>query len=305
MKWFSIIITLVCFASACNNTTKKSGNEFEGKEQLKDTAAASFRLIDKDGYRFFERISTDYKVVKLNTDGGELPVMLKITETELSFLDSAGKEKAFYVEARSLDGGKTLWTQSFKATEIELAGNLMFARLEGFFDEEDYVRVFSLPNGKEFLDYSYDKAQILFPGNKDKRIVGYVSQKTAGTPLKKIEEENLLGVVQLASGDALLDRVFIKIKRSNYSDRVPRYVPEIVFDSQAKGANIVDGGKTVIMMGEGSSKSAKADNVSLNLVYYIGDDLESTTLSIPIKNDRFMVENARFDSGIFELLRPK
>jgi methylenetetrahydrofolate dehydrogenase (NADP+)/methenyltetrahydrofolate cyclohydrolase len=300
-------IAALAVLSSCNQSQKKNTDTFttpSGKNIFTDSASSSVKVFNDNGKICIQQSSTSYQMVDAYEGSLRVPLLLKIKKTELCFADSANKHKVYEVSAKSVMDTKTVeWSNEFVATEIEFKDNTLYAIHEGTEGEEDFIKRFSLLNGKEVFSCSYADLKVNIPNVKGKQFVGYTSRRAATNPLGEIQEENLLGVIRLGSSTDLLQSVKVKLKRSSAASKIPTTTPDMIFLVLNENTTAIEDGKSIILMKADEHYQQKdVKDFSLKLTFYYGDDNEATNIIIPVNNDTFNLSGAQYDKDIFELL---
>lgn len=293
--------------ASCKNKQEDTNQTIvvSGKEVYADTASSSVKVFDKDGRICVQQTSTYYEIVDAYERNQRIPLLLKITKTDLCFADSVNKEKVYQIEAKSVMDTKSVsWQCQFVATEINLKDNsntLLVVR-EGTGSEEDQISRFSLLDGKQVFNCSYGDLRVAIPNIKDKRFIGFVSRNTVGAPIQSMKEENLIGLVDYASSTAHINNLKIFLKRSAVSSSIPAYTPEMVLVSADANSSVIEDGKSLILMKADENYTTKdVTGFALKITYYYGDDNESTDIILPIENDNLVLSKAKYDKEIFDI----
>lgn len=312
-KILSVTITalvLTCIFSACKQRVKDEGAQpidiaVKGKEIYTDTAPSSVKVFDNEGRVCIQQTSSWYEVADAFEGKDRIPLLLKITRTDLCFADSVNKDKVYKVEAKSILDTKSIeWETQFVATDINLKdkSNTLFAIHEGDEQHEDLLMRFSLLDGKEVLRGSYSEMKVYVPNSKDKRFAGFVSRKTITSPVQKQNTENLIAIITWSSTTKKLQEVKLSLKRSAVSQLVPEYTPEMQLQPMDNAVAPIDDNKGLILMKAGEDfKSNDVKGFYVVYTFYIGEDNEQTSIRIPVENDRLAITKAQYDKDIFVL----
>ncbi len=296
----------VIMLTACNQKQEKNNSTSstpDGKIAYSDSASSSVKVFDENGRVCVQQSNTYYQLVDVYEAQSKIPLLLKIRKTELCFADSVNKHKVYEIEANSvLDTKEVKWQTQFVATDIEFKDNSLLAVHEGIDGEEDFLKRISLLTGKEIFSCSYGELKVAIPNVRQKRFIGYTSQKAATNPVKELKEENLLGVIRYSNGLTDVPSLFLKLKRSTVAAKIPDYTPDMVLVPANSNTSAIEDGKQIILMRANENYSAKdVADFSLKLTFYYGDDNETTEVTIPVVNDKFDLSKASFDKDIFEL----
>lgn len=310
---FFPFLLLLLFFSACKEKKKASSDDTSNdilkydnaQKMYEDTAASSVRVFDNDGRVCIQQTSISYEMVDVYDNGKKIPLLLKVTKTDLCFADSVNKNKVYHISARSVLDNKALsWETEFVATDIYLRDktNSLQAILEGQDGEEDLIARFSLFDGRKIFEASYSEMLVSIPNVKSKRFVGYTSRGTVKEPIQDRNEENLIGLVSYSTSQKSVNTIKIKLKRSAVATKIPAYTPDMTFIAQNENVNIIRDGKEVILMkADENFKAEDVKDFAVQFTFYYGDDNEFTIVTIPVVNDKLNLAGARYDKDIFEL----
>ncbi|MES2620843.1 MAG: hypothetical protein V4615_08320, partial [Bacteroidota bacterium] len=220
---FLSLVPCTLLFNSCNNKDKPTAdNEIKvtGTESFTDSATSSVKVFDIKGRICIQQTNTFYELVDVYEGAAKIPLLLKIRKTEICFADSVNNHKVYEVEAHSiLDTKNVQWNNKFVATQIAFKDNTLLATHEGSDAEEDFFTRFSLFDGKEVFSCSYGELKAVVPTVRNKRFIGYTSQRSATAPIQERGEENLLGIVRYASGLAPVNGAKIILKRGAVADR--------------------------------------------------------------------------------------
>ena len=301
----SSLIICLCLVS-CKDKGKPTTDDTvttTGTPTYSDSASSSVKVFDQNGRVCIQQSNTYYQLADVYEGTTKIPLLLKIKKTELCFADSINKDKVYEIEAKSvLDSKNIQWQSHFVATDIQFKDNTLLTIHEGTDAEEDLLTRFSLLDGKEVFSCSYGELKAVIPNVRDKRFVGYTSQKAATQPIQNRKEENLLGIVRYSTGTKAVNALNIVLKRSSVANKIPLYTPDMVFVPSGEGTTAIEEGKSIIMMKADEHYTSKdVGGFALHLTYYYGDDNESTVISVPVVNDQFDLAHAKFDKDIFDI----
>lgn len=307
MKYNFWLATLVIL-TAVTGCKKKAGQTSSdtvvttnGKDYT-DTSASSVRVFDDKGRICVQQSSTYYEVINYYEGATKIPLLLKINKVELCVADSVNKHKVYNISAKSVMDTKDVhWEANFVATDIRFQDNTLLATHEGADSEEDYLKRFSLRDGKEVFSCSYGDMKVAIPNVRDKRFIGYTSKSAASQPIQELKQENVLAIINYGSSEKKINAFKLKLKRS--AADIPVYTPEMVLVPANENTSVIDDGKSIIMMkSDEHYKPADVTGFSAQYTFYFGPDNEATILSIPVKNDKLDLAGAKYDHDIFELV---
>ncbi len=304
----SAFIILVALLSSCNQKDKPKSEgtpiTITGNAVYSDTATSSVRVFDQNGKVCIQQSNIFFEIVNVYEGKNKIPLLLKIKKTELCVADSVNRERVYEIEAKSvLDTKSIAWTSSFVATEIEFKDNVLLATKEGSESEEDLLTRYSLLDGKAVISCSYNDMKIVIPNVREKRFIGFISQKATTNPIQNLKEENVLGLINYSSCNSTLGSVAVKLKRSKAAEKIPTYTPEMTLVADNSNATVIEDGRSVILMKANENYTTKdITDFSVKFTFYYGDDNEATDIIIPIRNDKLDIAGAKLDKDIFEII---
>lgn len=300
-----LIISASVFTVACKEKAKPVADTvpMDTKTGYSDSSSSSVRVFDRDGRVCIQQTNTYYELVNAYEGTNKIPLLLKIKKTDLCYADSINKDKVYEVSAKSVMDTKSVeWQTQFVATDLQFKDNTMTTVREGADGEEDFLKRFSLLDGKEVFSSSYGEVKAVVPNVKDKRFIGYTSKNTASHPLADLDVENLLGVIRYGSSTGAGNAFYLLLKRSAVASKIPSYTPEMVLVPANENTTAIEDGKSLVLM-KADEHYQKSDikDFALKLIFYYGDDNESTQIIIPVVNDQMDLKSAKYDKDIFDI----
>ncbi len=305
---FYLVISGLLLVTCCKQRNKPQTNEpvkVSGKQVYQDSSSSMVKVFDQNGRVCIQQTSTYYEMVDAYEGTNKIPLLLKITRTDLCYADSVNKDKVYQVSAQSVMDTKPIqWQAQFVATDVQLKDktNTIEAIHEGTGEEEDLVIRFSLLDGKEVFSCSYSDMKVSIPNLRERRFAGFTSRSAVTDPIKKSGGENAIGFITYSSSSAPISRLALKLKRGPVADKIPAYTPEMTFVAANENSNVIEDGKGLVMMKlDENYKPADIKDFAIQFTIYYGDDNESTKITIPVINDKLELSKAQYDKDIFEL----
>ncbi|MFN8300669.1 MAG: hypothetical protein U0T75_16320 [Chitinophagales bacterium] len=308
MKYLHLVLVALVLLTACKPKGPKpatGGIKVEGKQVYTDTSTSSVKVFDNNGRVCIQQTSTSYEMVDAFEGTNRIPLLLKITRTDLCFADSVNKDKVYQITAKSLMDTKDInWSTQFVATDLQLKDktNTLLATHEGENGEEDLVSRYSLLDGKLVFSCSYGDMKVSIPNLRERRFVGFTSRSAVTSPLRKVEGDNVMALISYSSSSKAISQLVLSIKRGPVATKMPDYTPEMTFVAGNENSSVVEDGKGLIMLKlDEKYQPADIKDFSAQFNVYYGDDNESTQISIPVVNDKFDLSHAKYDKDLFEL----
>ncbi|MCS6935741.1 MAG: hypothetical protein NZM35_11435, partial [Chitinophagales bacterium] len=277
----------------------------KGEHLFADTGLSYVKVFDNNGRVCIQQTSTGYEMAEVYADDKKIPLLIRITKTDLCFADSVNRNKVYQLTANSLPGSKNIsWQLKALGTHLTLNDktNTLLVVHEGDGTEEDLIMRYSMLTGEEVFRCSYNDMKVSIPNSRDRRFIGFLSRETVTNPLKSLNEENLLGLIYYSSNFKRIATLKLKLKRSSVANRISARCPEMVLAPADNNSVTIEDGKGIILMKSGKNYTSKdIGNFSIKFTYYIGDDNEESSITIPVVNDKPDWKNATYDRDIFEL----
>ncbi len=304
-KFYLLVFGACLLLVSCKEKTKPASDiaPITGSQTYADSASSSVKVFNQDGKVCIQQANTYYELIDAYEGAIRIPLLLKIRKTELCFADSTNNDKVYEITAKSVMDTKAVeWSAQFVATDIQFKDNTLLAVHEGTDAEEDLLKRFSLLDGKDVFGSSYGEVKVAIPNVKDKRFIGFTSQKAATNPIKELNVENLLGIIKYGSSKVAGSAYKVLLKRSAVVAKIPTYTPDIVLVAANENTTVIEDGKSVILM-KADEHYQKADvkDFSVKLTFYYGDDNEATEIIIPVANDELNEKAAKYDKEIFDI----
>jgi hypothetical protein len=292
--------------ASCNTHPKSSEDNTSAigaGHNYTDTSSSSVRVFDQDGRVCVQQSNTYYDVVNASDKGAKIPLLLKIRKTELCYTDSLNKDKVYEISAKSLMDTKAVnWDAKFVATDLQYKDNSLLAIHEGSDNGEDFLRRFSLLDGKEVFSCSYGELKVSIPNVKDKRFIGFTSRKAVSQPIQALNDENLIGLIRYGSSTEAGNIFRVKLKRSKVASKIPSSTPDMVLVPVDANTTAIEDGKSLILMkADEHYQPSDVTDFLVKMTFYYGDDNETTTVTIPVVNDKLDLSQAKYDKDIFDI----
>jgi hypothetical protein len=297
-----VVLGLLFTTCHTKSNTDSEGINVSTKQAYTDTSSSYVKVYDENGRLCIQQSNTYYELVDSYEGKTRIPLLLKINKVELCLADSVNKHKVYKITAKSVMDTKNIaWETEFVATDLQFRDNTLLAVHEGTNNEEDYLKRFSLRDGKEIFACSYGDMKVAIPNVRDKRFAGYTSQVAATQPVQSINEENLFGLIRYSASDKSISTLKVKLKRAA-AGKVPEYTPEMQLVALNTNASVIDDGKALILM-KADEKYTAADvkDFAIQFTFYIGFDNEATRITVPVVNDQLDVAHASYDHDVFDI----
>lgn len=308
-NFFIAVSVLIAALNSCKPNTSESDNkepvEVKGDKVYVDSGFSSVKVFDNNGRVCIQQTSTNYEMADAYEGNSKIPLLVKVTKTDLCFADSVNHDKVYQLSAKSVMDTKSVsWELQALGTTLNMSDktNTILVVHEGTGTEEDLITRYSLLTGEEVFTCSYSDMKVSIPNSKDRRFIGFVSRNAVTQPVQNRNEENMIGLINYSSNSKKIATLKLKLKRSAVAANVASYSPEMALVPINNNTTAIDDGKGLILM-KANEKYTSSDvkDFAIQFTYYIGSDNEATVISIPVVNDKPDWKNASYDKDLFEL----
>lgn len=275
-RFNSCFLGLLFFVMACNAPEHQTG---DGKcSVLKETPQGLF--IQNEYYKYL----ADGKVISILQkeyvgDSLNLPVT------------------AIYPVYPLADSAK--WSFSFKGQDYRIIKDLLIAEALSKGKDASY-KVFNLNNGNEVISYTYDKFDILFSDESEKRFLGFYGMNAADVEGSELKFEELtFGYLNYANKDGSLGQIKIETKDPMWLEVLDISNPVIELLPLKENAISLNSGKTLYFTGA-DGKQHEEVNFDIQITFYTTDTYKPVSFMLQVRNDKFeLAEN--FSNTVFDL----
>ncbi len=300
MKYFGWIIAAGLMAlslQSCNNQSK-NGIPVNAKEEFADSAMSVVRqYTDAQGKKILQKVNTTYDIVEFTDKEDVKKLLVKVTNTETSSIDSGVTDNHYTVNVTGITDPKIHWSKDLRGADMDYTYKVLVVHSEGKnANEEDTYEQYSLQTGEKLMTFTYSSLMAQIVNTSNKRFFGYLSGQSATA-----DKPEQYATISYVGSNERLDKVNIKLKAGK---TLPNYTPEItLLASQESGNTVASEGKVVILAH--TDRTFKADDIkgfAMKVTYQLPDG-NPTVVLIPIRQDRIDLENATYDKSIFEIAK--
>ena len=300
MASFRLVVSAIVIALLVQSCDNKGKGDIaaNGKAEFADSAMSSVRIYaDAQNRKVIQKNNTSYDIVDFTDRQDIKKLLLKVTKTETSFVDSGTAKNNFLVSVSGIGDSKVNWTKEFKGTDIDYTYKVLVVHTEGkSSDEEDTYTQYSMQTGQKLMSYTYSPLLAQIFNTSNKRFFGYLSQQSSTE-----EKPTKFATISFVGSNEVLDKVDIKVKDGN---TFPPYTPEIGILAAKESGNTVAGeGKIVILAHTDRTFEAKDISGFAMKVTYTNPKGESIVVLLPVRDDHIDLANASYDKDIFEITK--
>ena len=195
------------------------------------------------------------------------------------------------------DSGK--WQIECYGQEVKFFNDLVIAEAIRTGNDASY-KVFNLNNGNEIIAYTYDKFDILFSDENEKRFLGFYGMNASDKKDNPLKFEALtFGFLSFSNKDGLLGQIRIDTKDPMWLDVLDISNPVIELVPIKGNALSLNSGKTLYFT---SSDGKKGDDVNfdIQITFYTTDTYKPITFMLQVRNDKFELAKD-FSNTVFHL----
>jgi hypothetical protein len=288
---------LVLLSSCTGN--KKNDLAINGQQEFSDSAVSTLRIFkNAAGQRTIQKNNTYYDLIDFTDRADAKKMLLKVTKSETTILDSNTSESTFRVSVSDIAGGKSSWAKDIPGTDIDYTNKVLVAHKEASKEnEEDTYTQYGLISGEKLMTYTYSSLTALIPNTSNKRFLGYLS-KLSCTP----DKPKGFATLSYVGSNEVLDKINISVKGDK---KIADYTPELtLLTSQETSNTVANEGKTVILaQADRNFQPKDIGGFGIKISYAVQDVKDPVVIFIPIREDHIDLENAMYDKSIFNLAK--
>lgn len=183
----------------------------------------------------------------------------------------------------------------FDANTIEYEKNLLIA--EVFKEGKDYTySLYSLINGNHLMDYTYDKFDVFFNNEDERRFIGFYSRNAT---TKNSFENNVVGIFYYADLNEQLSKLQLKVVNDYDLSNLDISNPVIELMGIENNAIQVHSGKSLYYSGSDGKKKEEV-YFDIKVTFYTNQSYLPLSFMLQVRNDQLIVPND-FQHSIFYL----
>lgn len=222
---------------------------------------------------------------------------LAISKFENIGLDNSLADFQVYPTWPKVDSAK--WNINFKASRYQLQQNYLIAESEEDQRGTSYV-MYNLENGSEVVSYTYDKFEVLFSSEDERRFIGFYSRDAANLASSKYNlDESSLGVLSYVNQNGQGQHYKIEVQSTPSDYDISSPVIELL--SIKENAIELMSGKTLYFTGEDGT-NINAINFNIQVSFYTKTDYEERSFLLQVRND-VLLSNAELSPDLeFKLI---
>jgi hypothetical protein len=196
-------------------------------------------------------------------------------------------------------GDSASWQIQFEANEYKIVKDLLISELVNFGNDASY-KLFNLNNGKEVIKYTYDKFDVLFSDENEKRFLGFYGMNAADKASSGLDFNDLtFGFLSFSNKDEILGQIRIDTKDDLWLDVLDISNPVIELMPLLENALSLNSGKTLYFTGADGTQSSDV-NFDIQITFYTTDTYKPVSFTLHVRKDKFELVKD-FSNTIFHL----
>lgn len=192
------------------------------------------------------------------------------------------------------------WTLEFDAEDFQIQKNLLTSEvsLPGF---DATFALYNLDFGVKLLDYTYDKFEILFFDDLEKRFLGFYSSKAANIEKSDFSfDKQTLGFFSYANLQGDVQTLEIKLTKPEVPDSFDLSNPVIELKPKDDKALELKSGKTLYFTGSNGKEKSEI-NFDIFITFYSLKEYTPHTFQLEVKSDKMQAITNNSDA-VFQIV---
>ena len=191
------------------------------------------------------------------------------------------------------------WSIDFKGKGFEMTKSTLVAETTSYDSDASYG-IYNLQSGARILEFTYDKLEILFVAEANKRYLGFYSKNGApSTNIKSISKENTLGIFNYASQDGLLNTISLEAIDVNWLEILDVSNPVLELMPIEGNAIQLNAGKKLYFTAQ-DGFADEAVNFDLKVIFYTTDTYKPVEFILEVRANQLLIPKD-FKHSIFQL----
>lgn len=191
------------------------------------------------------------------------------------------------------------WSIAFTGDNYSLAKKMLIADISTRESDASYVG-YSLATGEVLLEYTYDKFEVLFGDEFNKRYLGFYSNKGRETAFSEVNRtKNTIGFLTYASQKEKLNALRIEAADPFWLDVLDISNPVVELIPVKENSIQLNAGKTLYFTNHEGENSAGVD-FDMKLMFYTTDTYKPVEFILQVRNDKLLVPED-FSHSVFLL----
>jgi hypothetical protein len=191
------------------------------------------------------------------------------------------------------------WDIQFNGQDFKIFKDLLISEASENGKDASY-KVFNLSNGKEVIFYTYDKFDILFSDENEKRFLGFYGMNATDRIASDLKFDKLtFGYLNYANKEGSLGQIRIATKDPLWLNVLDISNPVIELMPLKENALSLNSGKTLYFTST-DGKQKEAVNFDIQITFYTTDTYKPTSFTLQVRNDKFELSKD-FSNTVFKL----
>jgi len=191
------------------------------------------------------------------------------------------------------------WAIQFDGQEFKIFKDLLISEASKNGNDASF-KVFNLNNGNEVITYTYDKFDILFLDESEKRFVGFYGMNASDRNTSNLKFDMLtVGYLNYSNKDGSLGQIKIDTKDPLWLEVLDISNPVIELMHLKGNAVSLNSGKTLYFTGADGKKREEV-NFDIQITFYTTETFEPISILLQVRNDKFELAED-FSNTVFKL----
>lgn len=191
------------------------------------------------------------------------------------------------------------WKITFTGDDFEIFNNTLLAskKVE---NEEDYFAIYELAEGNKIIEYTYDKFEVLFLDENEKRFMGFYSKNAANVNKADYDfNEKSFGFLNYSNQQGQISKIRIDAVDPMWMDIFDVANPVIEMLPLKGNAIELNSGKTLYFTSSDGKLSDEV-NFDIQFTYYTKDTYKPSSFLLEVRGDKIIVPSD-FSNTVFNL----
>lgn len=191
------------------------------------------------------------------------------------------------------------WEITFTGDDFEVFNNTLIASKK-VDNDEDYYVLYDLVAGNKIIEYTYDKFEVLFSDENEKRFMGFYSKNAANMNKGDYKfNEKSFGFLSYANQQGQISKIRIDAMDPMWLEIFDVANPVIEMIPFKGNAIELNSGKTLYFTSS-DGKLSEEVNFDIQFTYYTKDTYKPSSFLLEVRRDKIIVPSD-FSNTVFNL----
>lgn len=177
------------------------------------------------------------------------------------------------------------WQINFAAQNFEIHKNYLVA--ESYLDGKDYTyALFNIDNGQKIMDYTYDKFEILYTNENQKRNLGFYSKNAINKESLDLDfNEKTLGYFFYANSKGEINHLKVEVKDESLKDKYDISNTNIELNSSIENGVLRFNSNKSLFFTSFSGDNKEEINFDIEVTFFSFDPYQPYKIQLNVEND--------------------